>query len=219
MYLPKSKYKKPKSTKGTEFIIKGTTNYYSGMYFETYKKQFFAGTKPTDNGVELQKVSDHGDRNAMLLAAGVGLLGTAIAGFFRKKPTKSEKENGIAKRYFVQDLNDNKIAETDKVTYNQTKLTVPNRNFAEVDWIIKGPAEDKMFGEYPYEGAESKNRKTIEALNKTMPGISTFITDYRYLVEEIVTIPPQDKTSQTFVEQDPEVKLENDRKARFDSRN
>ena len=218
MYLPKSKYKKPKSTKGSEFIIKGTTEYYSGMYFETYKKQFFAGTKPTDNGAELQKVSDHGDRNAMLLALGIGLLGTAVAGFFQKKPTKSEKESGIAKRYFVQDLNDNKIAETDKVTYNQTKLTVPNRNFAEIDWIIKGPAEDQMFGQYPYEGAESRNRKTIETLNKTMPGISTFITDYKYLVEEPVVISPQDTTSQTFIEQDPEIKLENDRKARFDLR-
>lgn len=218
MYLPKSKYKKAKSTKGSEFIIKGTTNYYKGMYFETYRKQFFTGTKPTDNGVELQKVSDHGDRNAMLLALGIGLLGTAVAGFFKKKPTSSEKESGIAKRYFVQDLNDNKIAETDKVTYNQTKLTVPNRNFAEVDWIIKGPAEDQMFGEYPYEGAASKNKKTIEALNKTMPGISTFITDYKYLVEDPSLTQKPELTSETIIIQDPDIKLENDRKANFDTR-
>jgi hypothetical protein len=218
MYLPKSKYKKAKSTKGSEFIIKGTTEYYSGMYFETYKKQFFSGTKPTDNGVELEKVSNHGDRNAMLLALGIGLLGTVVAGFFKKKPTNSEKEAGIAKRYFVQDLNNNKIAETDKVTYNQTKLTVPNRTFNEVDWIIKGPAEDKMFGNYPFEGAESKNKKTIQALEKTMPGISTFVTDYKYLVEEPVIVQQQDLTSQTFTELDANTQLENDRKANFDLR-
>ena len=184
MYLPKSKYTKAKSTKGSEFIVKGTTDYYSGMYFETYKKQFFAGTAPTDNGVELEKVSNHGDRNAMLLALGTGLLGTAVAGFFKKKLTKSEKDNGVVKRYFVQDMNNSKIAETDKVTYVQIKLNVPNRNFIEVDWIIKGPVEDKMFGNYPFEGAESKNRKTIQALEKSMVGVSAFITDYKYLVED-----------------------------------
>lgn len=219
MYLPKSKYKKAKSTGGTEFIVKGTTNYYSGMYFETYKKQFFAGTKPTDNGVELEKVSSHGDKNAMLLALGVGLLGTAVAGFFKKKPTSSEKESGVAKRYFVQDMNNSKIVETDKVTYLETKLTVPNRRFAEVDWIILGPAEDAVFGGYMYEGAKSKNKKTIEALNRTMPGISTFVTDYAYLVEEpVVAVQQQEKTSETFIEQDLDITLENSRKANFDTR-
>jgi hypothetical protein len=89
-------------------------------------------------------------------------------------------------------------------------------SFAEVDWIIKGPAEDKMFGKYPFEGAESKNRKTIQALEKTMPGISTFVTDYKYLVEELAIAQPQDKTSQTFTEQDTDIRLENDRKANFD---
>lgn len=219
MYLPKSKYKKAKSTKGSEFIVKGTTTYYSGMYFETYKKQFFAGTKPTDNGAELEKVSSHGDRNATLLALGAGLLGTVVAGFFKKIPTNSEKESGVAKRYFVQDMNNNKIAETDKQTYTQTKLTVPNRKFAEVDWIIKGPAENKMFGNYSFEGAESKNRKTIQALESQMKGISTFITDYKYLVEDPAATQKPQLTSETFTELDPNTQLENSRKANFDNRN
>ena len=93
-----------------------------------------------------------------------------------------------------------------------------NNTFAEIDWIIKGPAEDTMFGKYPFEGAESRNRKAIQALEKTMPGISTFVTDYRYLVEEPVVVQPQDMTSETFTELDISTQLENDRKANFDTK-
>ena len=88
----------------------------------------------------------------------------------------------------------------------------------EVDWIIKGPAEDVMFGNYKYEGAESKNKKTIQALETTMPGISTFVTDYKYLVEDPIITQPQELASQTFTQQDIDTQLENDRKANFDLR-
>jgi hypothetical protein len=215
-YLPENKYTKPKAAGANEFIIRGTSIFYKGLYVETYTKTYYAGKSPMETEVVLQKVSNHKNGHNEIYLAGIGLLGTAIAGFFKKTLTKSEKENGIAKRYFVQDKNDNKIAETDKATYNQTKLSVPNRNFAEVDWIIKGPAEDKMFGNYPFEGAESKNRKTIQALETTMPGISTFVTDYKYLVEE--PAPLAQPTSQTFNVTDADTQLENDRKANFDYR-
>ena len=49
--------------------------------------------------------------------------------------------------------------DTDLDTYLQAKNTLVNSIFAQVDWIVKGPAEDKMFGNYPFEGAESKNKK------------------------------------------------------------
>ena len=217
-YYPKSKYSKPKNAGPGKFAEKLSQKPYQGTYVKAFNKKYFAGRSPLETGIELEKISNHGDRDAMLLALGIGLLGTAIAGFFKKKPSKSERENGVTKRYYVQDMNNNKIAETDKVTYTQTKLTTPNRIFAEVDWIIKGPAEDKMFGNYPFEGAESKNRKTIQALESQMKGISTFVTDYKYLVEEPVVVLPQAFTTETFIELDPDIQLENDRKANFDTK-
>ena len=75
-----------------------------------------------------------------------------------------------------------------------------------------------MFGKYPYEGAESKNRKAIQALEKTMPGISTFVTDYKYLVEEPVVVQPQDLTSETLIELNLKTQIDNNRKANFDTR-
>lgn len=216
-YIPEGRYKKPQSTVGGEFTELVTGKPYEGFYIETYKGKYYAGKTPQEGGVELIKEKKIKDQLALLGVVGAIIPGL-LAGVFKKKPTQSEKSKGIVKRNFIQDKFNNKIIETDPDTYTQAKEILTNNIFAEIDWIIKGPAEDKMFGKYPFEGAESKNRKTIQALEKTMPGISTFITDYKYLVEEPVIVQPQDKTSEIFIEQDADTQLENDRKANFDLR-
>ncbi|CAB4124683.1 hypothetical protein UFOVP54_20 [uncultured Caudovirales phage] len=220
-YIPKSKYKKPKSTDGNKFVEVVSRKRYKGFYIETYKGKFYGGKTPEENGPELEKILQ------INFAIPLGLLGL-LAGFFKKKPTQSEIEKGVTKRNFIQDKNNNKILETDPDTYAQAKETLTNSTFAEIDWVIGGPAEDVLFGKYPYEGAESKNRKTIEALNRTMPGISTFVTDYKYLVEDTTTTTATVQNlavsqsvlaaEQTFVVQDPNIQLENFRKANFDTR-
>lgn len=210
MYIPKSRYKKPKSTDGTEFVEVKSRKLYKGFYIETYKGKFYGGKTPEQNGPELEKIQKD-------IKFPLGLLGL-LAGFFKKKPTQSEIEKGVTKRNFIQDRNNNKIIETDPDTYTQAKETLVNSIFAEVDWVIKGPAENQIINGYPYEGAESKNKKTIQALEKTMPGISTFITDYSFLVEDPVTNQKPILSTSTEVEKDPLVKLENDRKANFDLR-
>jgi len=223
-YIPKSRYKKAKSTEGGEFLELVSKKDYKGFYIETYKGKFYAGKTPEENGLELVKVT----RTAFAIP--VGLLGL-FAGVFKKKPTQSEKEKGVTKRNFIQDKNTGKIVETDPETYTQAKDTLVNSVFTEVDWVIGGPANDVMYGEYFYEGAESKNKKTIEALEKTMPGISTFVTDYKYLVEDTTTttesiqaaskagvVQPPSSQQETFLQQDDYTKWDNYRKANFDTR-
>lgn len=226
-YIPKSKYKKPKSTSGGDFIELESKKPYKGFYIETYKGKFYAGKTPEEGGPELQKESKLKDQLAMLVGLGAIIPGL-LAGFFKKKPTQSEIDKGVTKRYLIQDKNNNKIIETDPDTYVQAKESLVNSTFAEVEWIIGGPANDVMFGEYLYEGAESKNKKTIQALETTIPGISTFVTDYSYLVEDTTTTTATVQNlavsksaldqAQTFLIQDPDIKLENDRKANFDTR-
>ena len=216
-YYPQAKYSKPKSAQREEFVVKKTQEYYKGTYVKTSDNKYFSGKSPMDTEEELQKVTSDVEEAGVNISLLYGILAGSLGGFFAKKLTKSEKQKGVAKRYFVQDLDNKKIVETDKATYLQTKKEVPNRSFAEVDWIVQGPAEDMMFGKYPYEGAESKNKKTIQALESQMKGISTFITDYKYLVEDPVTEKPQ-LTSETFIELDTNTQLENDRKANFDLR-
>lgn len=215
-YQPKTRVTKPKSTSGGEFIEKESGKTYKGKYIEDFKGKFYAGTKIEDNGVELEKVKSDNIYVNTLVEAGLSLLYSALRGVFKKKPTQGDREKGTTKRYFVQDRNNNKITETSKDLYQQAKTSLPNTRFATVDWIIAGPAEDRNFNGYPYEGAASKNKKAIQALESQMPGISTFITDYSFLVEDPTANQKPILSVNTEVEKDPQVKLENDRKANFD---
>jgi hypothetical protein len=140
-----------------------------------------------------------------------------LVGFFKPKLKKGDKEKGRTKRYFIQDKRTNKIIETDLQTYQESQ-DLPSKRFAAVDWNIKGPAEDTVIKGYPFEGAASKNRKAILTLEKGMPGISTFVTDYSFLVEEPINPKENELSSQTIVVEDPLVALENSRKANFDLR-
>lgn len=217
-YIPKSKYTEPKYTPGGEFIVEATGKDYVGKYIETYGDKYYAGTSPSQGGDEIKKIRKEGIVNKGLKAAGFATLLSLLKGFFKPKVSLTDRENGKISRYFVQDKNNNKIVETDKDTFLQAQTQIPNSRFASTDWIIKGPAEDTLIKGYPYEGAASKNKKAILALEKDMPGISIFVTDYSLLVEEPVDPTVNQLSSETVVEKDPLIELENSRKANFDTR-
>lgn len=213
-YIPESRYSEPKSTAGGDFTIKDTGEDYRGSYIESFDGKYYSGTKPEQNGAELEKLSPNYLEDLMPAAiAAAGLL----VGFFKLKLKKGDKEKGKTKRYFIQDKRTNKIIETDLETYQQS-ANLPSKKFAQTDWIIKGPAEDKIINGYPYEGAASKNKKAITALENSMPGISTFITDYSLLVEEPISATANQLSSTTVTVEDPDILLDNSRKANFDTR-
>jgi hypothetical protein len=213
-YIPESRYSEPKSTAGGDFAIKDTGEDYKGSYIETFDGKYYSGTKPEQNGAELVKLSPEYLEDLMPAAITVAGL---LVGFFKPKLKKGDREKGVIKRYFIQDKRTNKIIETDLETYQESR-SLPSKRFATADWIIKGPAEDKLINGYPFEGAASKNRKTIQGLESQMPGISTFVTDYSLLVEEPVNPKQNELSSQTIVVEDPLIALDNSRKANFDSR-
>lgn len=213
-YIPESRYSEPKNTSGGQFVIKDTGEDYKGPYIETFDGKFYSGTKPEQNGVELVELSPNYLEDLIPVAtAAAGLL----AGFFKLKLKKGDRERGKTKRYFIQDKRTNKIIETDLENY-QLAQTIPSKRFVTADWIIKGPAENQIINGYPFEGAASKNRKAIQALESQMPGISTFVTDYSLLVEEPVNTEQNKLYSDTVKVEDPLIELENSRKANFDLR-
>jgi hypothetical protein len=214
-YMPEFSYTKPKSTSGGEFAVKKTGDEYKGFYIKTTDNKYFSGTKPEDNGVELEKITPEYYEDLMPLIVNIpGLL----KGFFKPTVKKGDKEKGKIQRFFIQPKTTGKISEVDKQTYHQSTKQLVNYNFVQVDWIIKGPAEDKLINGYPFEGAASKNKKAINALEPQMPGISTFITDYSELVEEPVIKADTVLESQIIKVEDPLTELDNSRKANFDLR-
>ena len=215
MFSPKTKYTKPKYTSGGEFKEKLTGKDYKGFYIKGYREKYFAGKSPEDSGVELEKIQVGATYISQLAPVGLSLLTMVFTKLFKPTPTSSQTKSGTLSRYFVQDKTNSKIAETDKQSYLDAQK-IPTVRTVQTEWIIAGPAEDKNFNGYPYEGAASKNKKAIQALESQMPGISTFITDYSFLVEDPTANQKPILSVNTEVEKDPQVKLENDRKANFD---
>ncbi len=213
-YVPESRYSEPKSTPGGDFVVKETGEDYKGSYIELFDGKFLSGTKPEENGAELVELTPNYLEDLMPAAVVVAGL---LAGFFKPKLKRGDREKGKTKRYFVQDKRTNKIIETDLETY-QLSQNIPSKRFAAVDWIIKGPAENQIMNGYPFEGAASKNKKAITAVEKQIPGISTFVTDYSLLVEEPVSATANELSSNTVTLKDPDIVLENSRKANFDLR-
>jgi hypothetical protein len=219
-YLPQAKYKKAKRTSGGEFRIKTTGEDYKGFYIETYRKQYFAGETPEQNGVELEKIErteSTPDLNK-LLSTGISLL-ALLQSAFKKQLSQDEVNKGIAKRYFVQDNRDKKISETSQELFEQGKKDIPDFIYKEVSWNISNPADDIVINGAKFQGSESRNKETIQNLEKEMPGISKFVTDYRYLIPETpVPTPVEQAKVQTQVIKDPYAGQQDFRKANFDLR-
>jgi len=216
MYLAEGSYKKAKYTGGFSFIEEVTKENYRGYYIEDNKGRYYSGKGPSKDNVRLIKV-DAVNKSKLT----TGLKSTLIAlaaGLASKVISDIEKQNGKTKRYFIQDKTTGKISETDKSTFTQAKQEMSNQNFSEVDWIIAGPAEDLTYGTYLYEGASTKNEKAIKALESEMKGISTFITDYSYLVEDLALTQKANSITQTQTVTDADTVLDNSRKANFDTK-
>ena len=217
-YIPKASYTEPKYTSGGEYKTKDTGEDYIGFYIEASRGKYYSGKSPQQGGAEILKVQTEGIVNKGAKAKVFALLLTLAKGFFKPKLTSIDRENGFTMRYFIQDKGNNSIVEVDRETYLEAQRELINKRFIEVNWTIKGPAEDSVIAGYPYEGAASKNRKAITAVEKQMPGISTFVKDYSLLVEEPIPATANQLSSNTVTLKDPDIVLENSRKANFDTR-
>ena len=219
-YLPQSKYKKAKKATFGQFVVKATQESYEGYYIETYRKQYFAGQTPEQNGVELEKVEKTSGFPDLAGYVGKGLsLLALLQSAFKKQLSQDEINKGIAKRYFVQDNRDKKISETSQELFEQGKESIPDFIYKEVPWNISNPADDIVINGAKFQGSESRNKETIQNLEKEMPGISKFVTDYRYLIPETPAPTPVEQSKvETQVIKDTNTGQQDFRKANFDLR-
>lgn len=168
MYLPKSKYKPAKYTRGEEFTLNNSP--YTGWYFETYKEEFYTGRVPGKGNNLLTKVGGE-EKESKLRFIPQRVDESTLD---RTKPT--------FKRYYIQDTRNKRIIEVLKEKYYEFTRKTYIKGI-ELDWRIKGPAETVFKGKYLYEGAEKKNKTTVEGFNNLMPGLKDYISDYKEFVE------------------------------------
>ena len=171
MYLPESKYSKPKYTPGEEFTLpNGTT--YRGWYFIAYTGEIFTGKTPGNNNKALTPfptlATDEGNSNRFVSEV--------------IKPTENDYTEGKFIRYFLQDKRNKSIVEVSKGKF-ETMKQLRYLDSHQITWQLEGPAEDTKYGPYIYFGAASKNKETVENADKTISGLKNFIKSYAEFVK------------------------------------
>lgn len=173
MYLPKSKYKGNKHTAGGEFVV-ARGGIYRGWYYERFDGKYFTGKEPGNNDKEIQRIEDavenYNTPSTLPFASDI------IA------PTESERKRGRFTRYFLQDRRNKKIVEVKKAKYDEYLPIKYVQNLTLV-WLLQGPSQDIYHKNYKYEGAATKNEKTVVSADNTMKGLKEFIKDYTKFVE------------------------------------
>lgn len=190
MYLPKIKIKIP--NKDTiKNVVDETGRQFVGSFFETYKGELFSGTKPTSDSKQLQS-SDTLESQ----------FPTNQESIFKVEfvpPTDKQLADGTFKRYFLQDRRTKNIAEITKEKFDNLEPNLYTQKVS-LDWTLTPPAKDVYFNGVRFEGAETKNRQSVQQASQTVEGLQQYVKDYTQFVpeskisEDKTTPPPVSNT-------------------------
>lgn len=174
MYLPKNKYSAPKHTPGGEFSLNGIE--YVGWYIRTFKNEYYTGKAFSKDSKLLIKLTE--ETNVIDANRNDPFTFNSI----QVAPSSKDRINGKWKRYFLKDSRNGKIIEVDKDKF----LLFKKKSYVLkglLEWEIKGPAENLVINGYTYYGASHQNKIKVAELEKTFPGLSSFVKDYSQFVE------------------------------------
>lgn len=190
MWLPKIKINIPgRDTIGN--IVDETGKEFLGSFFETYKGELFSGTKPSAESKPLESLdrleAEHGDDK------------TSIFKVEFVPPTEKQLADGTFKRYFLQDKRTKNIAEITKEKFDNLEPNLYTQKVS-LDWTLTPPAKDVYFNGVRFEGAETKNRQSVQQASQTVEGLQQYVKDYAQFVPESkisgdkTTPPPESNT-------------------------
>lgn len=174
MYLPKIKIKIP-DRDTIKDVVDETGRQFVGSFFETYKGELFSGTRPTSESKPLQS------SDTLESQSPTNQEPTFKVEFV--PPTDKQLANGTFKRYFLQDKRNKNIVEITKDKFDNLETNLFTKKLA-VDWTLTPPAKDVYFNGVRFEGAETKNRQTIQQASQTIEGLQDYIKDYAQFVPE-----------------------------------
>lgn len=158
MYLPKNKYRIESILNGSVSNFDGTP--YTGQVIRTSNGTVFAGNNL--NGIKTELID----------STQLGSLELERPYNDYYGPTEADYENGEYTRYFTRSRK-GKFTEMNKEQWlakrNQKGLTA-----GQLTWLLIGPVQDGKYKGIPFKGTASKNRETLQKLERQFPGISDF---------------------------------------------
>ena len=165
MYYPKSEISIVSSTTGTELLVKKTKKPYTGDYYVTNDGKFFSGKEYTITTKELVPII----QKAILQNESISY------GFHYAMPSEDDYSKGSFTRYTIKRVNSGfeTILEVDQTEYERATKD-PLYSAVKFFWKITGPLYTTPEG---IPGIVNTNQKTLENLEKTIPGISNYFTN------------------------------------------
>ncbi len=192
MYLPKFKITPPKYTYGEEYELTTTGEAYTGYYFTDSSGQAYSGKAPGEGDNTALKlvntfVAEINRDRPDLTDYDVIVNDPNLFALRKTLPLPAyypipDPQQSAMLRYFAKEKVTGQILEISKSTYQELRRKsnlyfYPGYDILELLWIIQGSVEDTVSGSYTIPGIKSKNKKQLEQAEKTMPGISSFLTD------------------------------------------
>jgi hypothetical protein len=165
MYYPKSEILLVSKTSGTQLLVKKTKVLYTGDYYLTNDGKFFSGKEYTINTQELVPVQ----QKSLIQKE------SKAYNFHYPMPTVMDYDRGFITRYVVKRVNSGfeTIIEVDKAEYDRASKD-PLYSTATFTWKISGDINTNKLG---VPGISETNKKTLEGLEKTIPGITSYFTN------------------------------------------
>ena len=92
-------------------------------------------------------------------------------------PTIFDYKNGFFIRYFIRDKRDGKIVEVNTRQFKE-KRRLNYVQVGKLEWILQGPAENRVINDVPFVGAAQRNKERVLELDKELKGLKNFIKNY-----------------------------------------
>ena len=163
MYIPKVKLKVGGKLDG-KLIDPKTGRIYLGDFVQDYNGNFYKGKTVDSNSQLLEFKKDDSDEKSKV----VGLR------FIYRKPSEKDYIAGYFTRYFIRDNTTGKVVEVDRAKYKEIRQSEETfYSTTQLDWIIKGTAEDSYNGKYRIPGIRTLNSELIQENAKILKGLDT----------------------------------------------
>jgi len=159
MYLPKNKYRL-ETTYGGEYVDENGQDYTGGV-IRTSDGTVFAGDSLSNVKGIVTKVED---QNLLEIER-------PYNDYFG--PTDQDYAKGQFVRYFLRDKRNGKFTEVNLEQW-RIKRTLKYVTAGKLVWLLKGPVSDGTVNGIPYRGTSTKNKESLQNLEKQYPGITDF---------------------------------------------
>ena len=170
MWVPKMKFLSGLFALLGQFRLPDGT-FYEGPMHQDEMGRFKTGESPTEDSLIIIEDPDE--------ITDEQILEEEFFSSIENLPTPGDYKTGLMKRYFLKNTITNKIIESDKNFYEKDirskKLYIQKLI---IKWVIAKPVKDIFNQGYVFEGAATRNKKTVMKANLEMKGIIEYITDY-----------------------------------------